>query len=76
MDFLKAAKNRGVAGEEATYLWNEILKSRNISYQPEIRIAVTGDTGSGKSAFTNSLLGEDLTLEVTLPQNRKAYRPC
>lgn len=76
MDFLKAAKNRGVAGEEATYLWNEIIKSRNISYQPEIRIAVTGDTGSGKSAFTNSLLGEDLTLEVTLPQNRKAYRPC
>ena len=75
-DFLKAAENRGVAGEEATYLWNEIIKSRNISYQPEIRIAVTGDTGSGKSVFTNSLLGEDLTLEVTLPQNRKAYRPC
>jgi ATPase subunit of ABC transporter with duplicated ATPase domains len=66
LDFLKAAKNRGVSGEEATYLWNEILKNRNILYQKEIRIAVTGDTGTGKSATTNALLGEDLTPEVSL----------
>ncbi|OAG19050.1 hypothetical protein CC77DRAFT_1032442 [Alternaria alternata] len=63
LDFLKAAKNRGVSSEEATYLWNEILKNRNILYQKEIRIAVTGDTGTGKSATTNALLGEDLTPE-------------
>ncbi|RMZ67660.1 Dynamin GTPase domain [Pyrenophora seminiperda CCB06] len=63
IDFLKAAKNRGVTGEEATYLWNLILKSRKILYQSEIRIAITGDTGSGKSATTNALLGEDLTPE-------------
>ncbi|CAN9256685.1 unnamed protein product [Alternaria alternata] len=63
LDFLKAAKNRGVSGEEATYLWNEIFKNRNILYQKEIRIAVTGDTGTGKSATTNALLGEDLTPE-------------
>ena len=66
LDFLKAAKNRGVSGEEATYLWNEIFKNRNILYQKEIRIAVTGDTGTGKSATTNALLGEDLTPEVSL----------
>ena len=66
LDFLKAAKNRGVSGEEATYLWNEILKNRNILYQKEIRIAVTGDTGTGKSATTKALLGEDLTPEVSL----------
>ena len=66
LDFLKAAKNRGVSGEEATYLWNKILKNRNILYQEEIRIAVTGDTGTGKSATTNALLGEDLTPEVSL----------
>lgn len=66
LDFLKAAKNRGVSSEEATYLWNEILKNRNILYQKEIRIAVTGDTGTGKSATTNALLGEDLTPEVSL----------
>ncbi|KAH8642028.1 hypothetical protein IG631_04969 [Alternaria alternata] len=63
LDFLKAAENRGVSGEEATYLWNKILKNRNILYQEEIRIAVTGDTGTGKSATTNALLGEDLTPE-------------
>ena len=66
LDFLKAAKNRGVSGEEATYLWNEIFKNRNILYEKEIRIAVTGDTATGKSATTNALLGEDLTPEVSL----------
>lgn len=66
MDFLKVAKNRGVGGEEATYLWNQIIDNRDILYQDEIRIAVTGDTGSGKSATTNALLGEDLTPEVIM----------
>ncbi|KAL1799540.1 hypothetical protein ACET3X_003577 [Alternaria dauci] len=63
IDFLKDVENRGVSGDEVTYLWNEILKNRGIPYQTEIRIAVTGDTGTGKSATTNALLGEDLTPE-------------
>jgi ABC-type multidrug transport system fused ATPase/permease subunit len=65
LDYLKVAENRGVGAEEAKYLWNEILKNREINYQTEIRIAVTGDTGSGKSTTTNALLGEDLTPEVS-----------
>ncbi|KAG9193791.1 hypothetical protein G6011_03826 [Alternaria panax] len=63
VEFLRVAKDRGVVGEEATYLWNEIIKNRVVHYQTEIRIAVTGDTGSAKSALINSLLGEDLSLE-------------
>jgi len=70
VDFLKAANSLGVAREEANYLWNQIIKNRDILYQDEIRIAVTGDTGTGKSATTNALLGEDLTPEVLLLQIR------
>jgi predicted GTPase len=65
VDYLKVAENRGVGSEEAIFLWNEIIKNHEINYQTEISIAVTGDTGSGKSATTNALLGEDLTPEVS-----------
>jgi ABC-type glutathione transport system ATPase component len=69
VDYLKLAEYRGVGSEEANYLWNEIIKNRDISYQTEIRIAVTGHTGSGKSATTNALLGEDLTPEGSMAWN-------
>jgi len=68
IDFLKAAAGRGIATDDATYLWNKVIESGEILYQTEIRIAITGDTGSGKSATTNSLLGEDLTPEVSMPR--------
>ncbi|EUC43750.1 hypothetical protein COCMIDRAFT_6845 [Bipolaris oryzae ATCC 44560] len=62
-DFLEAAANQGIGGEEAICLHSQAVKNSIISYQEEIRFAVTGDTGSGKSATTNALLGDDLTPE-------------
>ncbi|EUC34221.1 hypothetical protein COCCADRAFT_4365 [Bipolaris zeicola 26-R-13] len=62
-DFLGAAADQGIGGEEAAYLHSQAVKNCIISYQEEIRFAVTGDTGSGKSATTNALLGDDLTPE-------------
>jgi len=67
VDFLKASAGHGVATEEATYLWNKIIEDREILDQNEICIAITGNTGSGKSATTNALLGEDLTPQVSTP---------
>lgn len=64
--FLSIAKKSGAGGKEPKYLRNQALENRNISYQEEIRFAVTGDTGSGKSATTNALLGEDLTPEASI----------
>ena len=69
-DFLNDAANSGAGGEEAEYLQKQIFKNRNIAYQEEIRFAVTGDTGSGKSATTNALLGDDLTPEASIVPSR------
>jgi hypothetical protein len=53
---------------EFEYLSDRIKELQDVGYENVVRIAVTGDTGSGKSATVNSILGEDgLTPEVSLP---------
>lgn len=65
--FFTNAINEGVADREANSLRKEIIKIKNLKYRNEIRIAVPGDTGSGKSASVNALLGVDgLSPEVCL----------
>ncbi|KAH7093109.1 hypothetical protein FB567DRAFT_609442 [Paraphoma chrysanthemicola] len=62
--FLRQAKKDGYKDSELTQLWNEIVKGRVIPYQNAVRLAVAGDTGVGKSALMNAILGVlNLTIE-------------
>jgi predicted GTPase len=41
------------------------VRSKNIPYQDDVKLAVAGDTGAGKSALLNAILGVlNLTIEV------------
>ena len=66
--FLGESTNKGISDTEARHLCDSINDLQEIDYESEVRIAITGDTGSGKSATVNSIFGEDgLTSEVNLP---------
>ena len=59
------AMNGGYKDDEAKHLRAEILNNKTIPYQDAVRLAVAGDTGVGKSALLNSILGVlNLTIEV------------
>jgi hypothetical protein len=63
--FIRQARQDGYNDEESSYLWNEIVRSKNIPYQDDVKLAVAGDTGAGKSALLNAILGVlNLTIEV------------
>jgi len=61
-----ASIRKGYKDEEAQRLRTEIIRKNNINYQESVRLAVAGDTGVGKSALLNALLGVlNLTIEVS-----------
>ncbi|KAH7083176.1 hypothetical protein BKA63DRAFT_584450 [Paraphoma chrysanthemicola] len=62
--FFTQARDDGYKDNELIQLWNEIVKGRVIPYQNAVRLAVAGDTGVGKSALMNAILGVlNLTIE-------------
>lgn len=63
--FITASAQNGYKDDEAVRLRNEIIRKKKIKYQDSVRLAVAGDTGVGKSALLNALLGVlNLTIEV------------
>lgn len=63
--FIATSMKNGYKDEEANRLRDEIIRKMKINYQDAVRLAVAGDTGVGKSALLNALLGVlNLTIEV------------
>ncbi|KAJ4381797.1 hypothetical protein N0V86_003162 [Didymella sp. IMI 355093] len=57
IQFITASIQGGYDDDEAQRLRNEIIRKKPINYQDAVRLAVAGDTGVGKSALLNALLG-------------------
>jgi hypothetical protein len=56
----------GYDDAEATHLRDEIIRSNKIPYQETVQMSVAGDTGAGKSAVLNAVLGVvNLNVEVS-----------
>lgn len=63
--YITTALNEGYEDAEAKRLRDEIEESQKIRYQETIKLAVAGDTGAGKSALLNAILGVvNLNIEV------------
>jgi hypothetical protein len=65
LDFFEQAEKYGYRDEEMPYLKKKVEYSKTIPYQGAVKLAVAGDTGAGKSALLNAVLGVlNLTIEV------------
>lgn len=63
--FLKIAEDGEYHDKGVDVLRHEIERTTKSPDEPAVRIAITGDTGSGKSATLNSIPGVDsLTPEL------------
>jgi ATPase subunit of ABC transporter with duplicated ATPase domains len=63
--YITTAMNNGYKDGEAKHLRDEIVKGKEIKYQEAVKLAVAGDTGAGKSALLNAILGViNLNIEV------------
>jgi maltoporin len=63
--FIVQSINDGYTDPEATHLRDEIISKKTMKNETAVRLAVAGDTGVGKSALLNALLGVlNLTIEV------------
>jgi hypothetical protein len=65
IDYITRSMNEGYKDEEAKHLRSEVLSYKTVSYQETVQLAVAGDTGAGKSALLNAILGVvNLNIEV------------
>jgi hypothetical protein len=65
IQYITMAIRSGYSDEEVIHLRNAMVKSKEISNQEVVRLAVAGDTGAGKSALLNAILGVlNLNIEV------------
>ncbi|KAF1833697.1 hypothetical protein BDW02DRAFT_598853 [Decorospora gaudefroyi] len=55
--YITKAINSGYKDDEAKHLRKDIVDNKKIPYQESIQLAVAGDTGAGKSAVMNAILG-------------------
>ncbi|KAL6712302.1 hypothetical protein ACN47E_000179 [Coniothyrium glycines] len=56
-EYITAAIRDGYNDEEAKHLRHEIIRNKDITYEKATKVAVAGDTGAGKSALLNAMLG-------------------
>ncbi|KAJ4361430.1 hypothetical protein N0V95_001847 [Ascochyta clinopodiicola] len=64
IQYITASIQSGYEDPEAQRLRKDIIRKKTIKYQDAVRLAVAGDTGVGKSALLNALLGVlNLTIE-------------
>lgn len=69
LKYISLAIKNGYEDGEGIILRNEMMKHKHIPYQEKIQLAVAGDTGAGKSALLNAILGV-LNLNIEVCPNR------